>query len=333
MPQANVSLSRREAIGGLAAITSVLGTAGVGSLALAQDSGASGPLVWRDMDQAALDAAYDQSAYAPAMADHIARRGVWNRATLQRLAEPQVFSYGTRPVENVEVHRALASADSLAPVQIFFHGGAWRAGMARDYTYNAESFVNAGAHCVIPDYSWVQDVGGDLAVLGDQARRAVAWVYQNAERFGGDPNRIYISGHSAGGHLAGVVLTTDWRGQFGLPADFIKGGFVVSGMFDLEPVRLSSRSEYVNINDNSEDDLSPQRHLDQLHAPLVLAYGTRETPEFQRQSRDFAAAIRESSKPVELIVAEGYYHLEMAESLANPFGIVGNAALAQMGLV
>jgi arylformamidase len=333
MPKNPNTFTRRNLLGGAAAFAGIVGTIGAGRFAFAQDSGATGgPLVWLDMDQAALDAAYDQRAYAPDMQSHIDRRSRRNADALARLAEPLNFSYGTRPIEKLDVHLSL-QADRPAPINIFFHGGAWRASNARDHAWMAESIINAGAHCVIPDYSLIQDVGGDLAVLGDEVRRAVAWVYENAASFGGDPERIYITGHSAGGHLAGVVMTTDWKAQFGLPADFIAGGLITSGMFDLEPVRLSSRREYVTITDESEDDLSAQRHIDRLHTPLTLAYGTLETPEFQRQSRDFAAAIRAAGKPVELIVAEGRYHLEMAESLANPYGLLGRSILEQMGLV
>ena len=95
---------------------------------------------------------------------------------------------------------------------------------------------------VVPDFAWVQDVGGSLMPIAQQVRRAVAWVYGNAQRLGGDPDRIYVSGHSSGGHLAGVILTTDWREDFNLPADTVKGGLCCSGMFDLKPVRLSARS-------------------------------------------------------------------------------------------
>jgi arylformamidase len=95
---------------------------------------------------------------------------------------------------------------------------------------------------------------------------------------------------------------------------------------------LSFRSSYVKFTDEIEQALSPQRHLDKLNAPLVLAYGTLETPEFQRQSRDFAAAVKEAGKPVELLVGEGYNHFEMPETLANPYGLLGRAALAQMKL-
>ena len=338
MPINPNTLTRRQALGGAAALATTVATLGHIRFAVAQNGGSAsasttGPLVWLDMDQAALDAAYDQRAYAPMMSELIVRRNRQNEAALKRLAEPEIHAYGARPVETLDVHLTDLAGRPSAPINIFFHGGNWRTGTARDRAFMAEPFVNAGAIFVIPDYSPVQNVDGDLAVLGDQVRRAVAWVYKNAERFGGDPERIFISGFSAGGHLAAVVLTTDWRGEFGLPADFIKGGLVASGMFDLEPVALSSRSEYVAFTDEIVHALSPQRHLDLLNAPLIVGYGTLETPEFQRQSRDFAAAVRRAGKPVELLVAEGYYHLEVAETLANPYGLLGRAALEQMQLV
>lgn len=146
------------------------------------------------------------------------------------------------------------------------------------------------------DFAWVQDVGGNLLTLAQQVRRAVAWVYRNAQQFGGDANRIYVSGHSSGGHLAGVLLTTDWQRDFKEPANIIKGGLCSGGIFDLKPVRLSSRSEYINFTDSVEEALSPQRHLDLLNAPVIVAYGTLESPEFMRQSREFAAAVQADGK-------------------------------------
>ncbi len=192
--------------------------------------------------------------------------------------------------------------------------------------------MHAGAHFVVPDFAGVEDVDGSLLPMAAQVRRAVAWVYRNARRFGGDPARLYVSGHSSGGHLAGVVLTTDWARDFDLPADTVKGGLCCSGMFDLRPVRLSARNRYVAFTDEMEDALSPQRHLDRIAAPVIVAYGTLETPEFQRQSRDFAAVLRAAGKPVTLLVAEGYNHFEIIETLANPYGLLGRAVLEQMAL-
>jgi arylformamidase len=155
-------------------------------------------------------------------------------------------------------------------------------------------------------------------------------VYRNAKLFGGDPSRIYVSGHSSGGHLAGVVLTTDWPKDFSLPVDTVRGGLLCSGMFDLKPVRLSARSKYVAFTDEMEESLSPQRHLEKLNAPVLVAYGTLESPEFQRQSRDFVAAVKAVGKPAELLVGQGYNHFEIIETLSNPYGLLGHAVLKQM---
>jgi arylformamidase len=166
--------------------------------------------------------------------------------------------------------------------------------------------------------------------MAGQVRRGIAWVHRNAKSFGGDPDRLYLSGHSSGAHLAGVALVTDWKKDYGLPADTVKGALCCSGMYDMKPVRLSARSRYVKFTDEMEDALSAQRHLDRLAAPVVLAHGTLETPEFQRQSRDFAAAVKAAGKPVQLLVAPGYNHFEILETLANPYGLLGRAALEQM---
>ena len=288
-----------------------------------------GPAVWLDMDQAQLDAAYDQAQYAPNL-QQIVKRWATNSETVRaRLGAPRRFAYGTTPIEALDVY---ATKQANAPINIFIHGGAWRGGAAKDYGYPAELFVHAGAHYVVPDFINVIEANGSLMVMAEQVRRAVAWVHRNARSFGGDPDRIYVSGHSSGGHLAGVVLVTDWRKDFNLPVDTVKGGLCCSGMFDLKPVRLSARSSYVAFTDEIEQALSSQRHLDRLNTPVIIAYGTLETPEFQRQSRDFAAAVKAAGKPVELLVADGYNHFELPETLANPYGVLGRAVLAQMKL-
>jgi arylformamidase len=178
----------------------------------------------------------------------------------------------------------------------------------------------------------VDKANGDLTVMAGQVRSAIAWTYKNAAKFGGDATRLYIGGHSSGGHLCGVALVTDWKNDFGLPEDVVKGGVCMSGMYDLKPVRLSKRGNYVHFTDPMEQAMSSQRHLDLLHAPIMVTYGSNETPEFQRQNRDFAAAGKAAGKPVQLIEAANYNHFEMMESVGNPYGPNGRAVLAMMQL-
>jgi arylformamidase len=320
--------SRRSFLG---AATAVLVSTGS---ALAQQPAqpaprVKGPRVWLDMDQAELDAAYDQSVYAPNLQQIVKRYATNSEGVRARLGPPRRHAYGATPIEGLDIYM---TKRPNAPINIFIHGGAWRVELAKNNAFAAELFVHAGAHFVVPDFAWVQDVGGSLTPMAEQVRRAVAWVQRNAPSFGGDPNRIYVSGHSSGGHLAGVILTTDWPKDFNLPPDTVKGGLCCSGIFDLKPARLSARSSYVKFTDEMEQALSPQRHLDKLNAPVIVAYGTLETPEFQRQSRDFAAAVKAAGKPIQLLVGEGYNHFEIRETLANPYGLLGRAVLAQMNL-
>jgi arylformamidase len=288
-----------------------------------------GPRVFLDMDQAELDDAYTQIKYAPNQPQIVARYASNSALARAHLGEPRRLAYGGGPIEGLDLY---AAAAPNAPICVFIHGGAWRVGEAKNFAFLAETFVRSGAHFAAVDFDSVAATGGDLAPIADQVRRAVAWIYANAPSLGVDQRRLYVCGSSSGAHLAGVALTTDWAGDFGLPADAVRGGLVISGMYDLEPVRLSARSDYVRFTDAVVEALSPQRHVDRLTCPLVIAYGTLETPEFQRQARDFAAAARKAGKPFELLVAEGYNHFEILETLANPYGFLGRVALRTMKL-
>ena len=281
----------------------------------------------RQNNQQAGDA-YDQAVYAPNR-DQIAKRRLANSAdALKRIGAPQRFAYGSTPIEGLDVYR---TAKANAPVAIFIHGGAWRNGKASEFTVLAEPFVRAGAHFVVLDFTNVDDAGGSLFPMVEQVRRAVGFVYRNADKFGGDRDRLHLVSHSSGSHLAGCVVTHDWA-KDDLPPDILKGATLSSGMYDLKPVRLSKRSKYVKFTDEMESALSAIRHLDKLHTPLILTYGTYETPEFQRQTREFAATVKAVGKPVALHVGEGYNHFEMLETLVNPYGLLGRLVFEQMKL-
>jgi arylformamidase len=290
---------------------------------------AKGPRVYLDYDQKELDDAYDQSVYAPNRNQVIARLAQASDLVRQRLGAPRRVAYGPAAIEQLDIFRAQGAA---APVVVFVHGGAWQGGSAADHAYPAETFVRAGAHFVVLDFDRVQDAGGSLFPMVDQVRRGIAWVHRNAASFGGDASRLFVIGRSSGAHLSACAAITDWRKDFGLPADAVKGYTLQSGMYDLRGPRLSKRGAYVRFTDEMEEKLSPQRHLERIVAPVVLIYGSHETPEFQRQSRDFSEALRRAGKPVELIFADGFNHFELAETLANPYGHVGRAALRQIGL-
>ncbi len=288
-----------------------------------------GPLVYLDYDQAALDSAYDQHVHAANGPQVISRYASNSESTRRRIGPATRISYGPTPIECLEIYR---TGRPGAPVFIFVHGGAWRTGRAANYAFPAELFLNAGAHYVVLDFIGTGDEGGSLEAMVTQVRRAVAWVHANGQSFGADPDRIFVGGHSSGGHLAALCLVTDWPEQFGLPSNLIKGGLCSSGVYDMRAVRLSARNGYLMLDEAAELSMSPQRHLDNLQSPLIVSYGTCETPEFRRQALEFADAAAATGNPVSLLVGENYNHFEMLETLSSPYGLLGRAALTQMGL-
>src|SRR6185295_503474 len=211
---------------------------------------AKGSLVFMNYDQIELDAAYDQSAYAP-MSTQIQSRCASNSADVRRrLGNPRRESYGPTDVEKLDIFRTKAAN---APTLIFVHGGAWLNGTASEYHFAAENYINAGANYIALDFIAVEAAKGDIRVMADQVKRAIVWVYKNAASLGIDPNRIYLAGQSSGAHLSGVALVTDWAKDFGVPADLLKAGLLLSGMYEMKPVRLSRRSSYVKFDDAMED--------------------------------------------------------------------------------
>jgi arylformamidase len=165
--------------------------------------------------------------------------------------------------------------------------------------------------------------------MASQVRGAIAWLYRNAATLGADRERIYLSGHSSGAHLAALAAVTDWPAQYDLPPDAVKGAVCASGIYELRPVRLSARNDYVRLDDAAEQALSPQRHIGQLGCELIVARAEFDSDEFRRQADEFARAAGGRAR---LIEGKGLNHFEIAETLADPAALLGRAALAQMGL-
>jgi arylformamidase len=287
-----------------------------------------GPIVWLDMDQQELDDAYDQQVYAPNRDLVRARRAANNKIALARVGQPERVAYGDAEIEKLDIYK---TKTPNAPVMLYIHGGAWKGGTSSQVAYMSEVFINAGVHFIAIDFNNCTEVGGSLFPMVDQVRRAIAWTWRNAKSFGGDPERIYVTGHSSGGHLAGCVAITEWE-KMGLPRNTVKGILCASGMYDLKAPRLSKRSQYVAFTDEMEHELSPQRHIGKIHTPIIITYGSLETPEFQRQGRDFHAALVAAGKPVKLYVGEAYNHFETQETMHSPYGLMGHAIFELMGM-
>jgi arylformamidase len=282
-----------------------------------------GPCVYLDYDQIELDAAYDQAAYAPQREQIIERLTALSDAARERLGAPERLRYGPSAAEYLDLYRA---APASAPVFIFVHGGAWKSSDPHRNAFAAELFVNAGIHFALLEFVDIAGAGGALPAMAAGVCSGIEWLRSHAASLGIDQQRMFLGGHSSGAHLASAALATGLHDR-GLPDRTVKGALLCSGIYDLEPVRLSKRSSYVAFDEPTVDRLSALRYVERFTMPLVIAYGTEETPEFQRQGRVFFEALSAAGKPARSIVATGYNHFDIIESLGNPYGLLGRAAL------
>ena len=204
---------------------------------------------------------------------------------------------------------------------------------ARDATlrFLARPFVERGSMFVIPKYGLCPDHNMDELVA--QCRRAVAWTHRHASEHGGDSARLFISGHSAGGHITGMMLATDWAATDGLPENAIKGVTGISGLYDLEPIRLSKVNEPLRLLEASADRNSPVKLPLPIKPPAtLLAFGGLESDEYGRQGAAYRDVLRKAGgEPVTLKV-EGHHHFSILDAFGNPKHRLGRAVLEQLGL-
>jgi arylformamidase len=227
-------------------------------------------------------------------------------------------------------HLDLYPAGEGAPVLVYVHGGFWALRTAREFGFVARGPVSRGAATVVTNYALCPAVTIDEIVR--QTRAAVAWTYENAPSFGGDPERIHVAGHSAGGHLVGMLLATDWPGVYGLPADIIKGATAISGLFDLAPFPYTFLQPKVQFTWDQVRRNSPILHLPDAAPPLLVAYGEDETDEFKRQSEDYLGAWKAEGLPGERLVLPGKNHFDVIDGFLDAGSPLLSRILGQMGL-
>lgn len=275
--------------------------------------------------QAELDRAYDQRAWS-AQIEAVVARYAADSAAVRAKYSPRTERYGPHEAEMLDVF-APPGASGL-PVMVFLHGGAWLRLTKEDASAPAPTFLDRGAIYIAPNFANVAAVG--LPGMAEQVTRAVEWVARNAAALGADPARIHLSGHSSGAHLAAVVLTADWAAR-GLPG-VVRGGLLMSGIYDLHPPLLSSRSGYMRGSEAIATALSPMRHLNRLACPVTLAWGDHESPEFFRQSEVFAAALAGMGRLSAQYLLPGTDHFEVPLQLQDPASTLSQATFRIMGL-
>jgi acetyl esterase/lipase len=260
--------------------------------------------LYRGMDRAALDAAYDNTAAvansAALLADFDARSAGLRAARPAHLG----LCYGPSERNRIDYF----AADKPGPILVFIHGGYWQMRARATFSFLAAGPLAHGIHVALPGYTLAPAITLDGIV--SEVRAAIRWLVQHAAAFGGDPARIIVSGWSAGGHLTAMVMDE--------PA--VKAGLAISGIFNLEPIRLNYLNAKLGLDADAVQRLSPLLNLPARSAPLMLACGTGELAELQRQSGAYAQARAQAALPGRLTRLPGHNHFTILEELAQPGG-------------
>jgi arylformamidase len=272
--------------------------------------------VFRDYDADALEQEYIPRYWPNISLDE--KIELWiamGKACHERSNLKTDLTYGDSDLQRLDL--VLPNVEN-APVLVFIHGGYWR---NRDlnrasYSFCAEPIVKAGGLVAMIDYDLCPDVSLDEIV--SQVRKSCAWVWHHIADYGGDPSRLHISGHSAGGHLTAMMAATDWLAyEEGLPANLVKSIIPVSGLFELEPLRLSSLNADLQLDPDAARRNSPQFLRPATRLPASVVVGGGESVEFRRQSRDFADAWHGMVGSMDFIETEDHNHFTVIEAMTE----------------
>jgi arylformamidase len=236
------------------------------------------------------------------------------------------IAYGTSPRERLDIY---AAAKPAGPVLVYIHGGYWRSGSKEDNCNFVPTFTERGATVVLVEYDLCPNV--TITEIVRQIRSAIAWTYQNILRYGADPAKLFVSGHSAGGHLTAMALAHDWRKQ-GLPENLIKGAVATSGVYDLEMVMKISVQEEVRMTHEIAQNNNPLLHAPRVKCPLIVAVGADEPEGWQQMSKDYFEFCRQSGMPVEYLVEPTANHYTMSEHLLDANRPLTQAMIKQLRL-
>lgn len=274
-----------------------------------------------------LDRQYNARASVPDWQLYLQAYQEGSRQAHETLACDAGVPYGPHLDETLDVFPG-ARPDS--PVFVFIHGGYWRALSKDDSAFMAPALHRAGATVVVVNYALAPAVS--LEVIVQQCRRALAWVHRHIQGYNGNPARIHVCGHSAGGHLAGMLLAAGWHDLFGVPDSVIHSVSSVSGLFDLRPLVHTHINEWLSLDVDSARTFSPLFLRLVRPCPAVLAWGGLESAEFRRQSQLYANALRNADAHVSLLEVPATNHFSVLQQLSIPDSALSRAVCQAMGL-
>ena len=271
-------------------------------------------ILYRDFEtQAQIDAQYNTTVHLSdpaAPGRHYVARSALARQTLPCVLD---VPFGPTLAETLDIFPAAAPD---APVFVFLHGGYWRALSSKEFSCVALGLQPLGITTVVVNYALCPAVS--LDEITRQARAAVAWTYRNIAAYGGDPARIALGGHSAGAHLTAMCLQTRWDLDYGLPPDPLAAALLVSGIYDIAPLRYSYLQPLIQLDDGIIRRNSPMFGVSPCQTPIWVNWGSQESPEFARQSTRFLETWQGAGNSGELSALPGADHFVAIHGFEDP---------------
>ena len=281
----------------------------------------------RYKSQAELEAQYSPRAKHPECGQTMIAQA-WKSAELRKRI-PAVIDerYGDSGLQTLDIYQA---AQRGGPALIVIHGGYWRAADKNMFSFLAEHLTPAGVNIFNVNYDLCSNV--TVAQIVDQVREAVVWVHKNAANYGADPNRLYILGHSAGGHLTAMLMATDWSKYPGFNASAIKGAIPISGVMETRPLPGFALNAVWNLTPDMAARLCPMLNPPKTKAPQLVAAAGDETDEFVAMSRDYADLLKKSGIPCEFLLVPGTGHFTIVDEFSKPGSALLDGAKRLMGV-
>jgi arylformamidase len=277
---------------------------------------------WRNWPLVRIEKEYSPSSCVPSAEPFMAEYAIRSRKAKETLTCQKDLRWGGHPDETLDFFPV---PWENSPLLVFIHGGYWQELSKNDSLFPAPDCVANGIAFAAVNYTLAPRAGVEKIV--DQCRRAVAWLYRQANALGFDRNRIFISGSSAGAHLAAMMLLNGWQTTVGLSDHAVAGAILLSGIYDLEPLVGTYISKPLNLTAADAHGLSPMNLVLGLPVPTIMAWGENETSESKRQSKSYASRLHEAGFPVSAFEVAGANHFDIVLGLADRNTVLGRATM------
>lgn len=284
--------------------------------------------VYKQYDQDSLDNQFNNRLHVPQYADYFRRWELLSSETGKKLPVIKDLPYGSLPRETLDIFPSLLPQSKTL---VFIHGGYWHMLDKTMFHFIASGFHSYGVTIVLLAYPFAPAASMDNIVLS--CKKAMNWLFKNAYAFNGDPNQIYVAGHSAGGHLAAMLMATAWKSvKADLPSNLVKGTCVISGLFNLVPIHLSYLNQVLKMDLSTAVNESPVALEPVNSCPLIVAVGSAETKEFNDQSKELYAAWKDKGFDIQLLQLDQLNHYSTVETVIDKSSVLHKAVRQLMGI-